>query len=618
MIKTKSRVLSLLLAWVLLFSCFCINIDKANAAVTWEPSMGTGYWWGDSGEINIMKVNGNPTYCVEPDQMVTTTKGYTETEPKFTASQWKRLILIAHFGYNQGYNSKADFAATQVMIWSEIWRWMGYTPGSLSDTNIPDLKGKIDKINSRINEYEAMIKVKPSFSGMEAVEIPAGTEYELKDTNKVLGKYPYEVTSVPAGVSVTIDKSNHSLKIKADESSADSGIINLTVAEKNNIPKNRFYYHSSSQNTANIGYVENLTASAKITVDKTGAAKITKVSELGKKISGAEFKVTSMQNGDTFDYITDENGEFVTSQLPMGTYEVSETKVPEPYILDKTPKVVTVKAGEIAQVTFTNDLPTGTFSLLKCDNEKNPLKGAKFRIWAEGDNAEGNKLNFDGEFETDEKGQIVVSGLELGKYHYQEIKAPEGYLIDEQIYDFEILYKDENTAIVEVGSEAVNNEPTGKITLKKTFKDFEKLTEKQKSYASLEGAEYGLYAREDITNRAGTKIHYQKDETVGKFVTDKEGLAEAIEGLPMGNYYVKEIKAPKGCLVDENEYDITLAYKDEITDTISADISVEDEVAKIPQIKTVKTDDGFPLGMMVAIAIGTLCGCIAFAIKRKD
>ena len=100
----------------------------------------------------------------------------------------------------------------------------------------------------------------------------------------------------------------------------------------------------------------------------------------------------------------------------------------------------------------------------------------------------------------------------------------------------------------------------------------------------------------------------------------------------MGKYYVKEINAPKGCVLDESIHEVELVYVDQNTANIDVAVQVEDYIKEIPEKpvpeepksepkepkKTVKTADAFPAGALMALgAMGLLGTCFA-AVRRKD
>ena len=79
--------------------------------------------------------------------------------------------------------------------------------------------------------------------------------------------------------------------------------------------------------------------------------------------------------------------------------------------------------------------------------------------------------------------------------------------------------------------------------------------------ATLEGAVYGLYAREVVTHPDGVSgVLYPKDAQVATMTTDADGNASVSDLYP-GKYYVKEITPPEGYVLDEREHDVEGTYE---------------------------------------------------------
>lgn len=95
----------------------------------------------------------------------------------------------------------------------------------------------------------------------------------------------------------------------------------------------------------------------------------------------------------------------------------------------------------------------------------------------------------------------------------------------------------------------------GKITI---IKNDNETGTKEQGDATFEGAEYSVYAQEDIYNHNKTKKIYSKNELVATRIMSKDGTTEEVSKLPFGKYIVKETKSPEGYLLDEKEYKIDL------------------------------------------------------------
>lgn len=205
---------------------------------------------------------------------------------------------------------------------------------------------------------------------------------------------------------------------------------------------------------------------------------------------------------------------------------------------------------------------------------------------------------------TNSSGIAELSDLPMGKYITQEFSAPDGFLVNENVYEFELKYKDNETATIEINlGNITDEEPTGEIILEKTDKETgNKNRADQKSHhgdATLNGTEYTLYAKTDIYNKMRTLKYFSKDETVAKFTFNDYGIAtvdivsnptgsklnvreNVLAGLPLGEYYAKETIVPTGYFMDNNTYNFTLRYKNDRTKVITANDVATNQVKKAP------------------------------------
>lgn len=93
----------------------------------------------------------------------------------------------------------------------------------------------------------------------------------------------------------------------------------------------------------------------------------------------------------------------------------------------------------------------------------------------------------------------------------------------------------------------------------------------------LSNVEFELYAKENIYEN--NKLIYNKDSLVNTIITDNKGKG-IIDNLPLGNYYLKEIKSNNGNVFDNTIYDIELKYKDQYTEKINYEIDVNNYLNK--------------------------------------
>ena len=240
----------------------------------------------------------------------------------------------------------------------------------------------------------------------------------------------------------------------------------------------------------------------------------------GEPLVGAKFAVEK-QNGEHVDeYTTDNTGTILLSTLDPDWYVVRETKAPEGYILDETPKTVEVKTNVPTVVTFENK-PLSGIKIVKTDSETGePLEGVSFAV----SKMNGEKI---GTFKTDKEGMVYISDLEDGYYTVTETEGLEGYHWDKEPKTVEV--KSGKQTIVEV-----ENQPYSGLVIKKT---------NSRTGDPIEGVEFLV-----------TKFN---GEQIGYYETDESGLI-VIEGLEEGTYLVKETKEAKGYLLDSEAKEVEI------------------------------------------------------------
>ena len=484
-------------------------------------------------------------------------------------SNVRKACKIAYLGW---YKDKGDYVVDggisnadkkqYVLVQQYIWEVLGQTNAKFLDSGI---QAEYETFKSEINKEMAKIETRPSFDGT-TINVQAGESKTINDSNGVLASYP-SIDKTVNGIRVTHTKGSNSMTILVDENTTlenytitdaqfkSWGMIKDGTEDKDTMVF--FEFQDGVQNQLySMSYNDPITLSFSLKIDSFGKLELSKLNKEGDLISGAVFKVTGPDNYNKEVVVT--NGKITLDKLKKGTYTIKEISAPYGYLLDTKTYNVEVKVNQTATQAVVNTEPTGTFTLVKKNADKSAnLQGAEYRIW---------NSNYDKTFTTNENGEIKVEGLKLGKYNYQETKAPEGYLIDDTVYSFELKYKDQNTAVVFASAERTDEEPTGTITIIK--KDAKTGTTTQGD-AVFEGAVYKVYAKEDIYNKAKTKKFYSSGDLVATRTMNEKGTTEDITNLPLGKYVVKEEVAPKGYMLDTKEYDVTLSYKDQYEEIIT-------------------------------------------------
>ncbi len=150
---------------------------------------------------------------------------------------------------------------------------------------------------------------------------------------------------------------------------------------------------------------------------------------------------------------TDETGEAVIKEcLVPGNYYFKEVQALEGYVIDEEPHAFVLTLSTNAQterVELNKESPVlnqyykARIELVKIDanNPETTLTGAKFGLYdAETDEQIGMYI-------TDEDGRISIEEMPYGSYYFMELEAPDGYVLTEIEYDFEVTEDDENGVI---------------------------------------------------------------------------------------------------------------------------------------------------------------------------
>ena len=293
---------------------------------------------------------------------------------------------------------------------------------------------------------------------------------------------------------------------------------------------------------------------------------------------------------------TGENGSVTLKNLHLGTYVVKEAKAPDNFYNGSEEKPVTLTyAGQnkevvFADVTFNNERQKADVSVVKQDKDiKKPLKGGIFAMYASDDirNADGTVVVKKGTLiekvttSADGNAKFTVD-LPIGySYSVKEDQAPEGYVRNtEDVYTFKFSYTNDKEATVSFAHTFSNDRVTAKINLFKVDKETGKAV--PQGDATLKGAVYGLYAREDIVHPDGaTGTIYKAGEQVASLTTDDKGQA-SVNGLYLGKYYIKEITPPTGYLADTEEHDLTCSYEGDMTSEVKRECTSSEQVIKQP------------------------------------
>ena len=376
--------------------------------------------------------------------------------------------------------------------------------------------------------------------------------------------------------------------------------------------------------------------------------KIVKVdSETGKTIpyEGAGFEIYD-SNGQkismTFSYptpttidtfYTNSEGYLITPEvLPYGEYSLVEVQAPYGYALDKTPvafsvslenaekenslTIVKVEKQNTAQkgrisVQKTGDIFTSVNMASSAYTDENgelvvnsttytpvfadgDLSGAVFQVIAVEDivTLDGTTRAYAGdvvsEITTDENGYAETEPLYLGKYEVREIKAPDGYVLNNEPKDVEVTYAGQEFEVRDTVNTAFENEYQGvRISLSKVMENDELFGIYGKDYYT--SVRFGLFAAEDITAADGSVI--PADGLLSEVSLDENMTAKFDVQIPFGRYYVKEISTDEHYVLGGEKYLVNFEYMGQDIRTVDIDCGQFVNLLKRGRIEGHKVDD---------------------------
>lgn len=302
---------------------------------------------------------------------------------------------------------------------------------------------------------------------------------------------------------------------------------------------------------------------------------------------------------------TDERGYACSIPIPYGRYIVRETTTPHNFMPVDDFIVTVTENSSTPQVwrVLLDDEFKAKLKIVKQDDEtKQPvlLANTEFKVYdldakkyVEQVTTYPNTVVHKSYF-TDENGYLILpESLKCGNYRIEEVSAPDGYTQNTQYVEIKV---DKNTAyqMDSVSGDAIitvtyeNHPVKGKLVIHKsgeTLKSFKKDFVYEET--SLEGAEFEIYAAEDIftpdhqVDEQGKRhVIYAKDTLVKTVTTNKNGEA-VIKDLPLGKYRVKETKAPAGFVLNPDSQEVSFIYKDQNTPEIEEKLEFSNERQKV-------------------------------------
>ena len=400
-----------------------------------------------------------------------------------------------------------------------------------------------------------------------------------------------------------------------------------------------------------------------VLVKKVDAVTNAPISDVEFLVTDSDGNLIGNANGK---FVTDSAGTFtITDIIPDTTLIIKETRTKDGYILDDTPQTVKVKSNEVVTVEFRNQ-PKGNLIVVKQDSvTKAPLEGVQFKIvYANGSyvDADSGTLSSTGLYWTDKDGKIALSGIS-GTVVVTEVETIPGYTIDENsrtqtvvvdpndtqtLYFYntpagglQIIKSDESSGkrisgvrfeVRKVNGEIVGTYTTdsdGVIYLPEIESGWYTVTElKVAPGYLLDTASHRIEVKDgqtatlEITNHKSSRILLHKVDKdtgkgiygavfllydsnhnpIGEYVTDQDGYIYADDGLADGRYYLCEIKAADGYVLDPELKTIYLRYGS-TTEIEWTNTPIRGQIQIVKKSADYNPTNGLPAGSLLEGAV---------------
>lgn len=582
--KVFARVLCSILSVLIILGSFSLSAFAANVNNKYTIKQSPTHYkyikyWGDDGSVaspsqrgwetfykRTVTATGEAAYCLEfgkdfANGTSTDAVDLVDTAAWQNASNTAKrgVVLASIYGYPNSYSEYGDagYYATQVIIWEYM---LGYRTSASSDI-YAGITGGYDE-NNKCCRFILSMQTKGYSDILEAyrgiltemskhtVKPNLGDSLNLKlDYDAATGKYTKTFTDTNGILSefnitstdgLSVYKNGNVITITSDAP------INRKSLKHIEMMKNLTDCHGgvALYATANpelqtliCGSIPDPQVVMFNVYTDTSALKITKHSD-DSNVNNVEFNVRCDATGFSQNVKTNASGVAEVNNLPVG-YEYTITEITQNNYIPVAPQKVTLSFNTIPNVHFYNVTKKGSVTVNKADAETGrKLSGAEFVIckgtsW-DWDNLMWNDTLNDDYFVTDENGTFTANNLPAGDYILREGQAPDGYMLDEELYPFTIADQNSNITLDLV------NKP------KEIPFDVDVEINKENEVGNkLKGAEFSVY-------KATSSFEISDETPVFTGISKDDGTLK-IENLAPGYFVIKETKAPDRCALPANE-----------------------------------------------------------------
>ena len=319
----------------------------------------------------------------------------------------------------------------------------------------------------------------------------------------------------------------------------------------------------------------------------------------GVELDGAYLKVTDKDGNVVDSWTSSKDAPHVIKYLKVGeTYTLHEEFAPHGYLVANDVTFTVKDTADVQKVEMKDEVPVGQLIINKkgefldsvtlIDKVKGVvehifnyitgnLSDVTFEVYAEEDIKAADGVSEDyykanelvATITTDEMGIAKLENLPLGKYYVKEKGTAYGHVLDDEIRHVDLSYVDQNTPVVVYDEDWQNNRQRVEVNVLKKEKDTDR---------TLEGAVFGLFAKEDIKSETTGKVLIEADEIIELKSTDQDGKITFVADLPVGtSYYIKELYAPDGFVTNDEVQEFTFDYAGEDQPIVTYDFTFEDQ-----------------------------------------
>ncbi|MCB7526313.1 SpaA isopeptide-forming pilin-related protein [Ruminococcus sp. TM463] len=413
-------------------------------------------------------------------------------------------------------------------------------------------------------------------------------------TPEVLPYGEYSLVEVQAPYGYVLDKTPVSFSVSSENAEEENSLTIVKVEKQNTAQKGKISVHKTgdiftSVATASSAYTNE---NGEMIVNPTTYTPVFANGDL----SGAVFQITAKEDivtldgtirayaGDVVSEITtDENGYAETEPLYLGKYEVREIKAPYGYVLNNEPKDVELTyAGQEFEVrdtvntAFENEYQSVRISLSKVMESdelfgiygKDCYTSIRFGLFAAEDitAADGSVIPADGLLSEVSLAENMTAKFDVqipfGRYYVKEISTDEHYVLNGEKYlvNFEYMGQDIRTVDIDCG-QFVNLLKRGRI-------EGHKVDDKSEP---LENAVFGLFTTDCVK--------FSRDTAIMTAASDENGCFEFTD-VPFGQYIVREIESPRGYILSDKEYAVSIAEDGEVIEITAENKPITVEISK--------------------------------------